>query len=108
MMKTRKSDSSLEISAPRLQMKLMHSLFSPLGALYHLRANRNIKIQERFAAVCRDLLALKDVPLVQEAFEHLGNDLTNSNVPTAMAAVEALKGMAETKDSIIPVFQQYS
>lgn len=84
-------------------MKLMHSLFSPLGALYHLRANRNIQIQERFATVCRDLLALKDVPLVQGAFENLGNDLRSSNVSTALAAIEALKGMAETKDSIIPV-----
>ncbi|XP_003743746.1 serine/threonine-protein kinase SMG1 [Galendromus occidentalis] len=84
-------------------MKLMHSLFSPLGALYHLRANRNIRIQERFAEVCRDLLALKDVALVQGAFEHLRNDLRSSNVSTALAAVEALKGMAETRDSIIPI-----
>ncbi|OQR67973.1 serine/threonine-protein kinase SMG1-like [Tropilaelaps mercedesae] len=92
-----------QTSNGQVHMTIMEAMFSPAGALYKLRCNKSLQVQASFVRVSRDILALKDVPLVQAAFEHLANDLRSSNPKIALAAVRALQGMAETKNSLIPL-----
>lgn len=84
-------------------MTIMEAMFSPTGALYKLRCNKSLQVQASFVRVSRDIMASKDVPLVQAAFQHLASDLRSPNVKIALAAVGALQGMAEMKNSLISV-----
>lgn len=89
-------------------MTIMEAMFSPTGALYKLRSNKSVQIQESFVRVSRDIMALKDVPLVQAGFQYLASDLRSPNVKVALAAVGALQGMSETKNSLISVSSSVS